>query len=230
MKKENNDNIKTYSIGKFAELVGEDPRKIRYLDKAGKLVAYRSSTGRRYYTNKHVYEYKQMHGVKREGTCILYARISNPESEYYLKQQVDVLLNLMEYNCITDFKVYTELGFGTDFDRPVFNEIIRECFDGKVRAVYITTQDKLTRVGYGFIKRLLKNMCDVDVISIDCGPYKLSDLISDVQHLMRRFGWGNKTIANYADKLKEREYTYKARYGDAYFDIDHKPVDESSMP
>ena len=44
------ENDKVYSVGKFAKLIGKCVRTVQRWDKDGLLVAKRSATGRRFYT------------------------------------------------------------------------------------------------------------------------------------------------------------------------------------
>jgi hypothetical protein len=51
MNERNNNKMKLYKLNEFAELVNITPRALRYLDQKGILIAGRTITNRRYYTD-----------------------------------------------------------------------------------------------------------------------------------------------------------------------------------
>lgn len=49
-----NDNNNIYKLGEFAKLINVHEKTLQRLDRQGVLVAYRTITNRRYYTDEHI--------------------------------------------------------------------------------------------------------------------------------------------------------------------------------
>lgn len=49
--------MRTYKTGQFARLIGVDIKTLQRWDRKGLLVAYRTPTNRRYYTNEQLKRY-----------------------------------------------------------------------------------------------------------------------------------------------------------------------------
>ena len=69
--------MKKYQISQFVELLNVSTRTLRRWDNDGKLIAYRTPTGDRFYTEE---QYKIYMGIPMENKVyknIIYARVSN---------------------------------------------------------------------------------------------------------------------------------------------------------
>lgn len=55
--------IKRYSVGQFAEAIGRSVRTVQRWDKQGILVAKRTLTGRRYYTDTDIKQVLEKEGI-----------------------------------------------------------------------------------------------------------------------------------------------------------------------
>ncbi len=78
-----------YSIGQFSNLTGVSTKTLERWDKIGKLIAYRTPTGRRYYTEEQYSVYKSMPCTKEINE--VYLRAVCGRRGIVTQEQIDAL-------------------------------------------------------------------------------------------------------------------------------------------
>ena len=97
---------RTYTIGQFAERINTTPATLRYWDKIGKVVALRTSTGRRYYTESQAMEYYQDYGKgATPNDAIIYIRADtesgrNLKRVKYVKRYLEKVCRLQKMDVV----------------------------------------------------------------------------------------------------------------------------------
>lgn len=193
-----------YSIGEFAKLINKSVITLQRWDNSGKLVAKRTKTNRRYYTEEQLLEYK---GVKatEKSKVVCYVRVSN-------KNQRDDLNNQKEY--INKFCLnkglqiddwYEDVGSGLNYNRKNFNKLLVEIEHGVIKTIVIAHKDRLIRFGYDWFEKFcLNHGCEVLVINND----KLSpeaELVEDLINIIHVFSCRVYGLRNYK-KVIEKEF------------------------
>lgn len=55
-------------------------------------------------------------------------------------------------NGVKPNKVYQEIASGINDERPVLNQLIKDISDKKIKKLYVTYKDRLTRFGFNYFK------------------------------------------------------------------------------
>jgi predicted site-specific integrase-resolvase len=81
---------------------------------------------------------------------IIYARVSTYKQKNDLKNQINFLKKYCKDNNITiqDKYIYNEIHSGIELDRPILNNIINDVINMKIKNIYITNRDRLTRLSF----------------------------------------------------------------------------------
>lgn len=79
--------MSTYSTGRAAKMLGISVRTLQQWDRDGKLVAFRSPTGRRYYTDEQIRQYRSETKQPINQLAVIYTRVSSQAQKPDLKDQ-----------------------------------------------------------------------------------------------------------------------------------------------
>lgn len=96
--------------------------------------------------------YKLMKKDKRE--TVLYARVSTYKQKNDLENQVDHLINYCKKNKIEYQKIYKEISSGIDLDRKEVSNLINDVLHYKIKCIYITNKDRLTRLSFKTLENI----------------------------------------------------------------------------
>jgi len=94
---------------------------------------------------------KIINNIKAEVKKIraLYVRVSTEGQieGYSIDAQIESLISyLHSFHLDYDYKIYKDPGFsGASLNRPAIQELINDCFDGKIESVYVYKLDRLSR-------------------------------------------------------------------------------------
>jgi len=147
----------SYKIGEMAKLLGVTVRTLQKWDSNKTLVAHRTPTNRRYYTEEQVEQILHKSGSKQKGKIIAYARVSTYGQKKDLQNQIDFIQTFLNAKGIIMDEAITDIGSGLNYKRKAWNKLLEEVEAGKVSEIYITYQDRFIRFGYdwfaGFCER-----------------------------------------------------------------------------
>lgn len=156
--------------------------------------AYQSSTG--------TIIVEELSNVKQnnQNYVDIYGRVSSTEKKTDLENQ----LKLCEQYCISKGyqirKVYKEVASGMNDNRQQLNKI----FDNPPSKLIILYKDRLTRFGYNYIEKLLKNKnCEIEIINSSLTQEE--DLLKDFIAVITSFCcklYGSRRGQSKALKLK----------------------------
>ena len=193
---------KIYNVTEFAEMIGKSVKTLQRWDREGILVAYRSPSKRRYYTHAQYLEYT---GERKEfdAADVVYIRAFSQKQADYMEEQIDLLKAYTIKEGIPISTVYTDFGSALDFNRPNWNKLIADCFDGKIKSIYVTEKDRFAIFGYEWISNLLETYCNVKII-----PLRRESLGSKAEAKLEFL----KLVEVYAEKLEKlNKMKYKIR-------------------
>jgi len=159
-----------YSIGKFAKLVGKSIRTLQRWDREGILPAYRTATGRRFYTQA---QYHQVVGTspapeKETRKNICYTRVSGNDQKNDLLSQKHALEQYIISNGIAVNEWLSDVGSGINYKRKNFNNLLIEVENNRVARIIIAHKDRLVRFGYEWFDEFCKrHNCEIVVINAE---------------------------------------------------------------
>ena len=137
---------------------------------------------------------------------VIYARVSNTKQHNDLLDQIELVKSYCITNGIKISKVYQDIASGMNENRKDFNILINDVISGKIKNIYISFKDRLTRFGFDYFKNLFQkynvNIIILDELEESNKTYQdelTEDLISIIHH------FSMKLYSNRRKKLKEIE-------------------------
>ena len=151
----------TYKPGEFAKMLGCSTFTLYLRENEGKLKAYYTDTGRRFYKRKDVIEELDKKGLllaDEVKTDIVYGRVSTHKQKERgdLDRQISYILNQVALMNPVDLEILSDVGSGLNDERKNFKKLLNKIMSGKINRVFILYKDRLTRFGFGQIETICK--------------------------------------------------------------------------
>ena len=167
-----------------AELLGIKRVTVNNYTSRGKLhPTTRSIGGRPLYDEDELLKLLGRNTPDTRGTAY-YARSSNGSSTA-IQSQLDELTQAYG----TPTYTYKDKASGLNENRKGLNKLLDDAASGKIKTVYVTHRDRLTRFGYEYLKRLLA-LSNVELISLHeavSPPHPQEELMRDFMSLLASF-------------------------------------------
>lgn len=133
--------------------------------------------------------------------AVVYCRVSNHSRKKEIEYQVERCEEYCRSKGYSVHGVYKEIASGMNDER----KILWKMLDTKPTVIVVENKDRLTRFGFNYLERLLKEQgCVIDVINRD--KFDESDLIKDMISIVTSFCcrlYGSRRGQNKAKKVKE---------------------------
>ena len=186
------------SIGKAAKELGVHPQTLRRWEKAGKIEAEWTPTGRR------MYDLAKLRGLTphkapSSRVTLAYARVSSHDQKEDLVRQVALLESFCAANGWT-FETLQDLGSGLNYHKKGLRLLIRRICSGEIGRLVITHKDRLLRFG----SELVFSLCGhfgIEVIIVNASEETTfeEELVSDVLEIITVFSarlYGSRSHKN----------------------------------
>ena len=108
--------------------------------------------------------YKLMKKDNRE--TVLYARVSTYKQKNDLENQMNHLMDYCKKNKIEYQQMYKEISSGIDLDRKEVSKLIDDVLHYKIKCIYITNKDRLTRLSFKTLENIF-NRFGTNVVVIN---------------------------------------------------------------
>jgi len=131
--------------------------------KNGKLKAIKMPNGRYDYDENSVCKLIKCDNNRHNA---IYCRVSTSGQKKDLESQIKAVENYCKDNNINDYKVYSEIKSGINFERDEFKNLLNNIINYKIKNVYITNKDRLTRLSFKTLEDIF-NKFDVKIIVIN---------------------------------------------------------------
>ena len=137
---------------------------------------------------------------------VIYARVSNTKQHNDLLNQIELVKSYCITNGIKISKVYQDIASGMNENRKDFNILINDVISGKIKNIYISFKDRLTRFGFDYFKNLFQKY-NVNIVILDeleeSNKTFQDELTEDLISIIHHFSM--KLYSNRREKLKEIE-------------------------
>lgn len=137
---------------------------------------------------------------------VIYARVSNTKQHNDLLNQIELVKSYCITNGIKISKVYQDIASGMNENRKDFNILINDVISGKIKNIYISFKDRLTRFGFDYFKNLFQKY-NVNIVILDeleeSNKTFQDELTEDLISIIHNFSM--KLYSNRRKKLKEIE-------------------------
>lgn len=192
-----------YTLAEFARLIGVSTRTLQRWDYIGRLVADRTPTNRRQYTDKHLRQVRGTVHQPIERQIVVYCRVSSAGQKADLLNQRRVLEQFCAARGIAVDEWIGEVGGGLNFKRKRFLEIMDRIVAGDIAVLVIAHKDRLARFGYGLIEHLCEVAnCQVLVMNTETlSPER--EMVEDLMTIVHCFSSRLYGLRNYRKALKK---------------------------
>ena len=169
-------------LNEMAKRLNVSVKTLQRWDREGILVAKRTPTDRRYYTEGQYLEYIGS-STKSKRKTIAYARVSNANQKDDLRNQITFIRNYVNAKGEILDDVIEDIGSGLNYNRKHWNDLLlNQIPKGEIEKIYITYKDRFVRFGFDWFERFCNHYnCEIVVINNpDTSPQKelVDDLIS----------------------------------------------------
>lgn len=169
-------------LNEMAKRLNVSVKTLQRWDREGILVAKRTPTDRRYYTEDQYLEYIGS-STKSKRKTIAYVRVSSANQKDDLRNQITFIRNYVNAKGEILDDVIEDIGSGLNYDRKHWNDLLlNQIPKGEIEKIYITYKDRFVRFGFDWFERFCNHYnCEIVIINNpDTSPQKelVDDLIS----------------------------------------------------
>ena len=169
-------------LNEMAKRLNVSVKTLQRWDREGILVAKRTPTDRRYYTEDQYLEYIGS-STKSKRKTIAYVRVSSTNQKDDLRSQITFIRNYVNAKGEILDDVIEDIGSGLNYNRKHWNDLLLDQIPkGEIEKIYITYKDRFVRFGFDWFERFCNHYnCEIVVINNpDTSPQKelIDDLIS----------------------------------------------------
>ena len=138
------------------------PTVCRYV-RDGIIRANRLTNGQLDYNEDDVYKTA---GIETSRKCVIYARVSTNKQKSSLDNQIEQLQQYANANGYIVSNIYKDIASGLNFDRGEFQTLLMEVIEHKIKTVFITNKDRLSRISFNIWKELFEHFnCKIIVLN-----------------------------------------------------------------
>ncbi|PMP69202.1 MAG: IS607 family transposase [Thermodesulfobacterium geofontis] len=183
-------------ISEASKVLGVSTSTLRRWDKEGKIKSYRVGKERRYSYE----ELMEFLGKGKPQAVAIYGRVSSRDQKEDLTRQLEFLRKHVEGKFEKIYEV-SDIASGVKESRRGLLNLIELAKLKKIKAVYITCPDRLTRFGYNYFVEFFKAL-GVEVVAVNGKEYKESqqELVEDLIAILTFFA--GKLYGMRANKIK----------------------------
>ena len=139
-------------LNNMANRLGVSVKTLQRWDKDGILIAKRTPTNRRYYTEEQYLTY--VGKSKPCGKTIAYTRVSSRNQLDDLQSQTEFLKQFINSKGEILDQVISDIGSGLNYNRKNWNDLLlNQVTKGEVSKIYITYKDRFVRFGFDWFER-----------------------------------------------------------------------------
>jgi inosine-5'-monophosphate dehydrogenase len=169
-------------LNEMAKRLNVSVKTLQRWDREGILIAKRTPTDRRYYTEDQYLEYIGS-STKSKRKTIAYVRVSSANQKDDLRNQITFIRNYVNAKGEILDDVIEDIGSGLNYDRKHWNDLLlNQIPKGEIEKIYITYKDRFVRFGFDWFERFCNHYnCEIVIINNpDTSPQKelVDDLIS----------------------------------------------------
>jgi len=136
---------------------------------------------------------------------VIYARVSTYKQKNDLFNQIEKLQTYCKNSNINIEHLYSEIASGIDLDRTELSKLLDDVFTHKIKNIYISNKDRLTRLSFKTLEALLKKF-NTNIIIINDHHNQTNDneIFEELISLMHIF-----STTMYSNRRKNKINIYK---------------------
>lgn len=188
----------------MADRLGVSIKTLQRWDREGILVAKRTPTNRRYYTED---QYLSYVGKSQPKSLILaYTRVSSRSQLDDLTSQTEFLKQFVNAKGEILDEVISDIGSGLNYNRKNWNKLLLDYVArGLVSKIYITYKDRFVRFGFDWFERFCNYYnCKIIVVKNETTSPQ-QELVDDLISIIHVFSCRIYGLRKYMKDLKDDE-------------------------
>lgn len=191
-----------YTPSEFARKVGVTVNTLQRWDREGRLVAKRTHTNRRYYTDDDL-QAVLGHSSMPSRRSIVYCRVSSQAQKPDLQNQRQMLEQFCAAKGVAVDEWIEEIGGGMNFKRKKFLALIDQIVAGEIETLVIAHKDRLARFGFDLLEHLCEQAgCRLMVMNSESlSPER--EMVEDLMTIVQCFSSRLYGLRNYRKTLKK---------------------------
>lgn len=196
-------NMKVYKIHEMAEKLGVSVKTLQRWDNTGKLLARRTPSNQRYYTEDQYLGYMGFENEKSHRKMIAYARVSSRNQKDDLKNQIDFIRTFANARGVILDECIEDIGSGLDYNRPKWNDLLQAVMRDEIATIYVTYKDRFVRFGVEWFENLCKqHQTEIIVLNHkETSPDK--ELVEDLISIVNVFSSRLDGLRKYKKVIKD---------------------------
>ncbi len=191
-----------YTPSEFGKKVGVTVHTLQRWDREGRLVAKRTHTNRRYYTDEDI---ERVLGQLSKGPreTVVYCRVSSMAQKPDLANQRRILEQFCAARGMVVDEWMEEIGGGLDFKRKRFLTLVDRIVVGEVGTLVLAHKDRLARFGFDLMEHLCERAgCELVVMNTESlSPER--EMVEDLMTIVHCFSSRLYGLRNYRKLLKK---------------------------
>jgi len=194
-----------YTPSEFGKKVGVTVHTLQRWDREGRLVAKRTHTNRRYYTEEDAQRVLGQ-SSKEQGITVVYCRVSSVAQKPDLANQRRTLEQFCAARGMVVDEWIEEIGGGLNFKRKRFLKLIDRIVGGEVSTLVLAHEDRLARFGFDLMEHLCERVgCELVVMNTESlSPER--EMVEDLMTIVHCFSSRLYGLRNYRKSLKKALY------------------------
>ena len=185
----------------FSQRIGKSVSTLQRWDREKILIAHRTPTNRRFYTENQYNEYMGI-SIPDSSMNVIYARVSTRNQKDGLVNQVEFLKTYCNAKGVIVDEVITDIGSGLDYNRKQWNELLDKVIKGKINTVYITYTDRFVRFGFDWFKQFCNKFGTKIVVVNNKELSPEEEITEDLTNIIHIFSSQFHGIRKYFQGLK----------------------------
>ena len=188
----------------MADRLGISIKTLQRWDREGILVAKRTPTNRRYYTEEQYLSY--VGKTEPKGLILAYTRVSSRNQIDDLTSQIEFLKQFVNAKGEILDKVISDIGSGLNYNRKNWNKLLLDYVaKSLVSKIYITYKDRFVRFGFDWFERFCNYYnCEIVVVKNETTSPQ-QELVDDLISIIHVFSCRIYGLRKYKKELKVDE-------------------------
>lgn len=173
-------------VNDVAKQLGVSSSAVRRYANSGKLNYSRTPSKQRIFKQEDINSFLGIQEVTDKRAIVYYVRSSDGNKKA-IASQFDTLEQSYGSLSDTDYKIQ-DIGSGLNDKRKGLLRIFKLAKENKIKTIYITNQDRLTRFGYSYIEEIM-SIHNVKIITLNETEHKTltEELMQDFMSLVASF-------------------------------------------
>lgn len=203
-----NNKNKHYRPNEFASLIGVSVKTLQRWDQSGKLKAFWTPSGRRYYTYEQYLTYEGI-TFDDERENVIYARVSTKNQKDDLQNQTEFLKQFCNAKGMIIDRCIQDFGSGLNYNRKAWNRLLDDVMERKIKTIIISNKDRFIRFGFDWFERFCNKFGTKILVVNNESLSPNEELVQDIISILHVFSCRLYGLRKYKAKIKGDEEVVK---------------------